>query len=426
MRFKTQATAALLAVTIPFSLHADEVETLKAQMAQMQERLAELEKKQEQTAESSATVVEELATLQNEGWFQTVDPTQSHSGLGAAASKVYYTQNPLSIGGYGEMYWADSSDKTAITDVYRFVPYIGYKFNDWIILNTELEFEHGGSTVAIEFMYLDFLLNKNINLRVGNQLVPMGFVNQRHEPTLFPTVQRPETETLIIPSTWHETGIIAYGELGVPTLNYHIGFVNALNVNTDDTQSGNIKWLRNGRWGSSEKAPMGKVAVTGRLDYTGVEGLNVGVSGYYGNGSNNDIGNVNGTSLFIYDLHAIYRYDAITLKGLFTQARLDGAEKIGPNAVKRAEGYYMTAEYDVMSHINGTYRLPVFVQYENYNPVKETVSGVGELEDIENLTIGLNFYPHEQVVLKADYQIKDRNDGSDKEKTLSFGIGFIF
>jgi len=86
----------------------------------------------------------------------------------------------------------------------------------------------------------------------------------------------------------------------------------------------------------------------------------------------------------------------------------------------------MTAEYDVMSHINGTYRLPVFVQYENYNPVQETVSGVGELEDIENLTIGLNFYPHEQVVLKADYQIKDRNDGSDEEETLSVGIGFIF
>jgi len=324
------------------------------------------------------------------------------------------------------MYWADSSDETAITDVYRFVPYIGYKFNDWIVLNTELEFEHGGNEVAIEFMYLDFLLDKNFNVRVGNQLVPMGLINQRHEPTLFPTVLRPETETLIIPSTWHETGIIAYGELGMPALNYHIGFVNALNVNTIDTQSGNIKWLRNARWGSTEKAPMGKVAVTGRLDYTGVEGLNVGVSAYYGNGSNDHTGNVNGTSLFIYDLHAIYRYEAMTIKGLFTQAMLHDAEKIGPNAVEEAEGYYITAEYDIMSHFNGTYRLPIFVQYENYNPVKETVSGIGELEDIENITIGLNFYPHEQVVLKADYQIKDSNNGNDDEKTLSVGIGFIF
>ncbi|WOE70782.1 outer membrane beta-barrel protein [Hydrogenimonas thermophila] len=426
MKVKTKATAILFAASLPFSLQAGEVEDLKAQMMQMQKRLAELEKKQKQTAEASATVVEELAALQNEGLFQAVDITKSHSGLGAAASKVYYTQNPLSIGGYGEMYWADSSDKTAITDVYRFVPYIGYKFNDWIVLNTELEFEHGGNEVAVEFMYLDFLLDNNYNIRVGNQLVPMGLVNQRHEPTLFPTVQRPETETLIIPSTWHETGVIVYGELGMPSLTYHLGFINALNVNSDDTKIGNIKWLRNGRWGSSEKAPMGKVAVTGRLDYSGIDGLTVGVSAYYGNGSNRDIDNVNGTSLFIYDLHAIYRYEAVTLKGLFTQAMLDDAEKIGPDAVEEAEGYYLTAEYDIMSHFNNKYRLPIFVQYENYNPVKETVSGIGELDDIENITFGLNFYPHEQVVLKTDYQIKDRNDGSDEEETLSVGIGFIF
>ena len=426
MRVKTDVVALLFAVSLPLSLQADEVEDLKAQMMQMQKRLAELEKRQDQTSKRSETIVEELATLQNEGLFQAVDTTKSYSGLGSAASKVYYTQNPLSIGGYGEMYWADSSDKTAITDVYRFVPYIGYKFNDWIVLNTELEFEHGGNEVTVEFMYLDFLLNKNYNIRVGNQLVPMGLVNQRHEPTLFPTVQRPDIETLIIPSTWHETGVIAYGELGMPSLTYHLGFINALNVNSDDTRSGNIKWLRNGRWGSSEKAPMGKVAVTGRIDYSDIDGLTVGISAYYGNGSNSDTGNVNGTSLFIYDLHAIYRYEAVTLKGLFTQVMLDDAEKIGPNAVEEAEGYYLTAEYDVMTHFNSRYRLPIFIQYENYNPIKDTVSGVGELDDIENITFGLNFYPHEQVVLKADYQIKDRNDGSDEEETLSVGIGFIF
>lgn len=129
-------------------------------------------------------------------------------------------------------------------------------------------------------MYLDFLLDSNYNIRAGNQLVPMGLINQRHEPTLFPTVQRSETETLIIPSTWHETGIIAYGEIGMPSLTYHFGFVNALNVNSDDTRNGNIKWIRNGRWGSSKKAPMGKVAVTGRLDYSGIDDLTVGISAY--------------------------------------------------------------------------------------------------------------------------------------------------
>jgi len=79
-----------------------------------------------------------------------------------------------------------------------------------------------------------------------------------------------------------------------------------------------------------------------------------------------------------------------------------------------------------MSHFNSRYHLPIFIQYENYNPVKETVSGIGEINDIEEATFGLNFYPYEQVVLKADYQIKDRNDGNDEEEILSIGIGFIF
>lgn len=408
------------------SLSASELEELKKQMQLLQKKIEQLEAKQEQSSKRQESLLEELGTIQAEGWFQSVDTSKSHSGLGAAASKVYYTQNPLSIGGYGEMYWADSTDSTAITDVYRFVPYIGYKFNDWIVLNTELEYEHGGDTVAIEFLYLDFLLNENINVRIGNQLVPMGLVNMRHEPTLFPTVQRPETETYIIPSTWHETGISAYGKIPGTNFNYYIGLINALNLNTVDTQNATSKWIRNGRWGSAPKAAMGKIAATGRLDYTGINGLNVGASFYYGNGSNAKTANVGGTSMFIYDFHAVYQYDAFKVKGLFTQAYLDGAEKIGINAAKKAQGYYITAEYDVMSFTTLPFQMPIFVQYENYNPVKETASGVGELNDIENITFGLNFFPHEQVVLKADYQIKDKNDNSKKINTLSFGLGFIF
>ncbi|BCD59802.1 MULTISPECIES: outer membrane beta-barrel protein [unclassified Nitratiruptor] len=404
---------------------SSELEELKAQMKKMQERILELEMKQQKQEERSQTMLEELGTIQSEGWFQTVDISKSHSGLGSAASKVYYTQNPLSIGGYGELYWADSSGKKAITDVYRFVPYIGYKFNDWIVLNSELEFEHGGEEVAIEFLYLDFLLSENLNVRVGNQLVPVGLVNQKHEPTLFPTVLRPETETYIIPSTWSETGVIAYGKIGKSDFDYHIGIINALNANNADAAASGKKWIRNGRWGSANKATMQKLALTGRLDYSGVEGLTVGGSFYYGSGSNAKT-NVPDTSLFIYDLHAMYQKDAFMFRGLFTQAFLDNAKNIAPSAPKKAQGYYLNAEYDVLSLVGSSFRLPVFIQYENYNPVKETANGQNEMNDIENWTFGFNFYPHEQVVLKADYQIKDNNDGSDKVDTVSLGLGFIF
>jgi len=425
MRSSRLMAAVAAAMVVPIVSAANGADIQK-ELEQMQKRLGELEQKQKKSEEERSALIDELATLQSEGWFQTVDVSKSHSGLGSAASKVYYTQNPLSIGGYGEMYWADSKGREAITDVYRFVPYIGYKFSDNIILNTELEFEHGGGKVAIEFLYLDFLINRNFNLRVGSQLVPVGLVNQKHEPTLFPTVQRPETEKYIIPSTWNETGVVAYGETGIADLYYHFGFVNSLNLNSDATKNGEERWIREGRWGSAEKAAMRRVAVTGRLDYGAIKGLSAGASFYWGDASNSKSANVEDTSILIYDLHAIYSYESVRVKGLFTQALLNGADKISSTAAKRAQGWYITGEYDIMQSLGRGSSMPLFVQYESYNPVKEREGGAAAMDDIDIWTFGLNYYPHEQVVLKADYAIKDRNDGSEKIDTLSFGLGFIF
>jgi hypothetical protein len=71
------------------------------------------------------------------------------------------------------------------------------------------------------------------------------------------------------------------------------------------------------------------------------------------------------------------------------------------------------------------YKLPLFAQYQNYNPVEKTVDGLNEdAFQTEIVTIGLNFFPVDQVVLKADYEMKEVNNvDSDK---FSFGLGFIF
>ena len=122
--------------------------------ASLEERVAALE-------ETNKTLTEEVLASQT-GGFTSVDTTKSYNGMGAAASKVYYSDNPLSIGGYGEMYYANPQGSDDYADVYRFIAYFGYKFSDNVILNAEIEFEHGanaedGGEVVIEFMYLDFL-----------------------------------------------------------------------------------------------------------------------------------------------------------------------------------------------------------------------------------------------------------------------------
>lgn len=396
---------------------ADELSDLREQIAELQEK--------------TDALIDETSDLKTGFNYTTVDADASQNGMGPAASKVYYSKSPLSIGGYGEMYWA-SPDKEgasgdAYADVYRFVPYIGYKFSDSVILNTELEFEHGGEEVAIEFMYLDFLITQAFNLQVGRLLVPMGLINRRHEPTLFNTVQRPDVEKYLIPSTWSENGIIAYGTIGESGVRYSAGIVNALELQNGDnngTAAPGKKWIRSGRIGGEEKGAMQRVAFVGRIDYTGMRGLLTGASAYYGAGTQ---GRPSGVDAFIYDLHMQYETSGFKLKGVYTATRVTNADRIGPDAADGAEGYYVNAEYNVLATAATAQKLPVFVQYEHYDPVSSVAGGT--LPDLEqtNTTVGLNYFPHEQVVLKADYVLTDFSDKNREDfNTFSLGLGFIF
>lgn len=399
------------------------------QASSLEERVKALE-------EQNNVLTEEVLASQSDG-FTLVDTEKSYNGLGSAASKVYFSKNPLSIGGYGEMFYANPEGKDDYADVYRFITYFGYRFNDWVILNAEIEFEHGanaenGGKVVLEFMYLDFLLSQEANLRLGHVLVPMGLINLRHEPILFNTVQRPEVEKLLIPSTWHENGVLVYGKFENLDLEYTAGVINALNVNNGYTINGESKWIREGRLGSSKNAPFDP-AFVGRVDYTGVNGLMLGASVYYGGGSNlkdpgilDPIQNVSGLHTTMFDIHAMYDNGPFSAYGLYTQTTLDGASKLGAKAAKKASGYYGNVSYDLGDVVGIDYKLPLFAQYENLNPVDKTVSGLGDKRfQTDIVTIGMNFFPVDQAVIKADYAMRKVHD-QNQEDIFSFGIGFVF
>ncbi|AKF24438.1 hypothetical protein YH65_02785 [Sulfurovum lithotrophicum] len=395
-----------------------------ATAASLEERVAALEEKND-------TLTEEVLATQT-GGFTLVDTAKQYNGMGPAASKVYFAKNPLSIGGYGEMYYANPEGSDDYADVYRFVTYFGYKFSDNVILNAEIEYEHGanaedGGEIAVEFMYLDFLWKEEINFRLGNVLVPMGLVNLRHEPILFNTVQRPEVENKLLPSTWHENGALVYGRFGDSGLEYTAGVINALNLNNEKTANASNGWIRSGRQGSKATAAFDP-AFVGRVDYTGINGLLIGASIYYGGASNlkddpaNDVSGLNTT---MFDIHANYENGPFRAYGLYTQTTLDGAEKISTSAVEEANGFYVNLSYDVGTLAGLEYKIPVFVQYEDFNPVASTVDGLNEEKYKTNTTtIGMNFFPVDQVVLKADYVMKEVNN--EDQNVFSAGLGFVF
>lgn len=391
--------------------------------------LQEIEKRLKSLEEQNQQLIEEIADLKQQVEIPELGQKQ-FSGMGYAASKVYFTPAGLSIGGYGEIIYQnfEKSSKKDMTDIYRFIPYIGYKFTDWIILNSEIEFEHGanpdrGGEVKIEFAYLDFLFNKWINLRLGSYLLPVGITNLLHEPIFFNSVNRPEVETRIIPTTWNENGVLIFSSL--EDWNYSIGIVNGF----DYTGFSSKYWVKGGKQGGA-KAYAEDFAVVGRIDYTGAAGLMVGISGYTGNSGQGDgfDGRVS-----LVDLHFKYSYRQLDITGLYVKGFLSDADKIslavGETVGKEVYGYYLNVAYDVMPFIkkDSSFSMPVFVRYERYNTQEKVPAGFPKDDQYDKTiwTVGLNFKPHPNVVLKADYQFRD-NRAYNESDVFELGAGFIF
>ena len=414
---KNKITLSLLTVlTLSSSLFANEANDI----ALLKQEIKDLK-------EITQSLIDETSDLKS--GFTSASDSKSYSGLGQAASKIYNTDSKFSFGGYAKMDYTfastEGADNSNSMDIYRFIPYIGYKFTDNIIMNAEIEFEHGGSDdgadkdgyVIVEFLYLDFLFNKNINLRVGNMLMPMGLINEKHEPTLFTTSQRPNTSKLLIPSTWHENGIMAHGQIS-DNFSYKVGAFAALQLERGSVPgtSTSDKWLRDSRVGSfrttsDESAGLAGVA---RVDYTGINGLFVGASTY-----------VDG-NLVMADVHFDYNLDAFRTYGVYTQTNRFNTVVDEP---EKAKGGFINIGYDILSFTQSNDKMPVFIQYESVS-ARDAITGANSVDSTDTMTVGINYFPHEQIVLKADYAKTKNNAETDSSKdeidTFTLSMGFIF
>ena len=429
------STVAALAITT--TLGADEISDLKAQLKAVNDRLNTIEANDKKQAEQTNTLTSELINVQNQTSFAVVDVDKAIQGMGPAASKVYYSKNPLSIGGYGELYYSKYDhdgvklgSKDAFGDTYRFIPYIGYKFSDNIILNSEIEFEHGNE-VYVEQLYIDFIIDQSATVRVGDQIVPMGYTNLYHEPVLFNTVQRPEIEKRLIPSTWHELGLSIYGQ--IDNFSYNIGAYTALDMNhpgVTNTNTG-VDWIRKARVGTESDKGVDNIAMVARLDYNGINGLQVGASAYTGKAGNAKVAGKSEGQMTMFDIHGIYQNGGLKTRALYTESHLTNADSYNAAQPESARGGYVNLEYNIMPFLTkSTDRLPIFFQYENYSMGVSLANGKS-YGNSESFTYGMNYFPHDQVVLKAEYLTRKNKNTDDTSKYIdegiySVGIGFIF
>ena len=366
---------------------------------------------------------------------------KSRFGLGPAASKVY-DNDGLSIGGYGELffghYFGDDATRPAHRgDVYRFIAYFGYKFDDLVVFNTEVEFEHIDQAV-VEFMYVDLLLSEHVNLRTGLMLMPMGIVNEMHEPTTFRGNFRPETERTVIPSTWREVGVGLLGSAG--GFDYKLYLVSGLRADGFD-----LGGVAGGKQRGKLFVWEDKAAVA-RLGWSDGEMLDVGASAYYG-GADQDPTEATEVTHLVYEAHFILRVMGAEIRGLFAEGRTDGDvggsglpddpatavdESAGPFPVTPTvqRGWYVEGSYD-LGPVLGFERagLSPFFRFERLDLNVEVPAGyvIDAARNTTRLIAGLEYKPHPDVVFKGEYDHGQSDvEGADPVQELRLGVGFIF
>jgi hypothetical protein len=375
-------------------------------------------------------------------------------GLGPAASKVYGAQtDKLSIGGYGEFVYlapssraqnGDPSGQRKTADLQRGVFYFGYKFNDWLLYNSEVEFEHASSgtgdenrgEVELEQSYIEARAWKPLGARVGHLIVPLGLVNEVHEPTAFNGVNRPSVETAIIPSTWHENGIGLFGDAGpVSYRTYAMAGLTA--VKSTDPSADGFGAVTGIREGSTEgtRSPANDLAWASRVDVTVLPGVKASAGLYLGRADHGSA--PSSFPVTLWETHAEAQWRGATVKALYTEGRIGNADQLniaqgyaGNQSVgSRLFGGYAEAAYDVLTlaHDAKGQSLSPFFRYERYDTQWKVPAGY--TKDPANsrveYTLGLTYKPMAKVVVKLDQQWK-LNQAHTGVNQWNFGVGYIF
>ncbi|MFC7356968.1 porin [Jejudonia soesokkakensis] len=345
----------------------------------------------------------------------------------------------VTIGAYGEVTYNQPEGDNGELDVQRLVLLLGYKFNEQVQFVTEIELEHV-EEVFVEQAFVNYAISNNVSLRGGLMLVPMGIVNEFHEPTTFNGVERPAVDNAIVPTTWREIGVGVTGRFPDASLSYQAYIFNGFRSTTSDGEGGATGFLSgsSGLRGGRQKAIRSTVdspTLSTKFDYYGIPGLRLGLAGYFGKTqAEDDVEELEGANIGIamVGLDARYAFRRFTARGQFIYASLSDTEDYnaltGRDLGSALQGYYIEGAYNLLP-LSAKQRLFAFARYENYNTHANTdgALAVNDAFNRTDVTTGLSYHIAPGVVLKGDYQFRSNEaEGSDVDDRLNFGIGVWF
>ena len=323
------------------------------------------------------------------------------------------------IGGYGELHYNNLEDengqKTESIDFHRFVLFFGHEFNDDLRLFSELELEHSIAgdgkvgEIELEQAYLEYDINQQHRVKGGLFLMPVGIINETHEPATFYGTERNPVEKNIVPATWWEGGVMFSGDI-TNGLSYDLAVTSGLSAK--DT---NYK-IRDGRQ-KVGKANAESLAYTGRLKWTAIPGIELAATAQYqedfGQKNGNDfIGDAGSATLF--ETHAVIERGNFGLRALYATWDLDGA---GPesNGADEQTGWYVEPSYRINQYFG------LFTRYSEW----DNQAGNSSDSEYEQFDLGVNWWPHRDVVVKFDYQNQDQPANGEADG-FNLGLGYQF
>jgi hypothetical protein len=325
-------------------------------------------------------------------------------------------------------------------DQQRFVPFIYADITEHVKFASELEIEHGvraisNNEISLEFAHIDYLVNEPVNIRAGIVLIPIGKFNLLHDSPLNDLTDRPLVSRLVIPSTMSETGAGFYGTFypgRTSKLDYELYVTTGpcgYNANSSPrvTEGNGTRNSRQRKCASDDGLDInnGK-AVSGRVAFSPMLGVEIAGSSYYGNQSPTSYNPLSITAVdwtlqkgpFEIIGEAAWAYARGNSRAIPGSAQPMGTFLQGVGTLnafagppQRMHGFYLQGNYHFMPAFL-TKLSPkrfgegsTFTAVVRYDLVNLNMDNRAESEgQLEQISFGLNYRPVEDAVFKISYQ----------------------
>lgn len=406
--------------------------------------------------------------------------------LSLSAQALPKSEPRLTVGGYGEAafsanFYSDNvyryssaashaGERHARVDVPHAVIYLGYDFGHGWTMQTEIEFEHTGSGAAVEKEFEEageweteiekggevelerFWIQKSfssaLNLRMGHIVVPVGALNNAHEPLNYFTVYRSEGEYNILPSTWHDTGVSLWGRAGA--WRYEAQVIAGLDAYMFNTEN----FVKYGAGSPYEFKVANQLGFAARVDNYSVKNLRLSLSGFYGRAMDNSYpyeaiaetsryyGIKGRTAIGAFDFeykgrrfvargNADYGYvgDAGTISYMKRNRSANNSPYKKSDVGRGAMAFGGEAGYDILPWFaarRNDARLFIFGRYEYYNSyIPDEGSVRADWTQKHRIAVGLNYYPVPEIAIKAEFSERFLPAAYNPEPSVSLGVCYM-